>query len=38
MSDVTAVIASPRKNGNCAAIVGKMVETLEGEGKKVDVF
>ena len=38
MSDVTAVIASPRKNGNCAAIVGKMVETLEAEGKKVDVF
>lgn len=38
MSDVTAVIASPRRSGNCAAIVGKMVETLEAEGKTVEVF
>ena len=38
MSDVTAIIASPRKNGNCATIVGKMVETLEAEGKSVNVF
>lgn len=38
MSEVTAVIASPRKNGNCVAIVDKMVKTLEAEGKKVNVF
>ncbi|MFT0898274.1 flavodoxin family protein [Candidatus Methanoprimaticola sp. MG2] len=38
MSEVTAIIASPRKNGNGATIVGKMVETLEAAGKKVNVF
>ncbi|MDO5861242.1 MAG: flavodoxin family protein [Thermoplasmata archaeon] len=38
MSDVTAIIASPRKNGNCVALVDKMVQTLTAEGKTVDVF
>lgn len=38
MSEVTAIIASPRKSGNCQTIVGKMVQTLESEGKKVNVF
>ncbi len=38
MSEVTAIIASPRKNGNCQAIVGKMVEALKAQGKTVDVF
>ena len=27
MSKITAIIASPRKTGNCVAIVDKMVET-----------
>ncbi|MDO5852489.1 MAG: flavodoxin family protein [Thermoplasmata archaeon] len=38
MADVTAIIATPRKNGNCVAIVNRMVETLRAEGKTVDVF
>lgn len=38
MSEVTAIIASPKKNGNCQAIVGKMVEVLEAKGKKVNIF
>lgn len=38
MSEVTAIIASPRKNGNCQAIVGKMAEVLKAKGKTVNVF
>ena len=38
MSEVTAIIGSPRKNGNCQAIVGKMVDTLKAEGNNVNVF
>ncbi len=38
MADVTAIIASPRKTGNCVNIVNKMVETLEANGKTVNVF
>ncbi len=38
MSKVTAIIASPRKSGNGATIVNKMVETLKADGKEVEVF
>lgn len=38
MAKVTAIIASPRKNGNCVAIVNKMAETLKTEGKDVEIF
>ncbi|MDO5852486.1 MAG: flavodoxin family protein [Thermoplasmata archaeon] len=38
MADVTAIIASPRKGGNCAAIVNMMVDVLTAEGKTVDVY
>ncbi len=38
MSEVTAIITTPRKNGSSAAIVQKMVETLEAAGNKVNVF
>ncbi|MDO5861245.1 MAG: flavodoxin family protein [Thermoplasmata archaeon] len=38
MADVTAINASPRRNGNSPAIIDKMVETLKAEGKTVDVF
>lgn len=38
MSKVTAIIASPRKNGNCAAIVDRMTETLKASGSEVEVF
>ncbi len=38
MSKITAIIGSPRKNGNCEAIVAKMVETAEAAGNTVDVF
>ncbi len=38
MAKVTAVIGSPRKKGNCAAIVDKMVEKLKAKGDEVEVF
>lgn len=38
MSKITAVVASPRKTGNCTAIVDKMAETLKAAGKDVEVF
>lgn len=38
MSHITAVIASPRKNGNCAAIVDKMSEVAKKDGNEVEVF
>lgn len=38
MSKITAIIGSPRKNGNCEAIVAKMIETVEAAGNTVDVF
>lgn len=38
MAKVTAVVASPRKGGNCNAIVDKMAETLRARGDTVEVF
>ena len=38
MSKITAIIASPRKTGNCVAIVDKMVETAKAAGNEVEVF
>lgn len=38
MSKITAIIGSPRKNGNCEAIVGKMIEAAEAAGNTVEVF
>ncbi len=38
MSKVTAIIASPRKNGNCVAIVDRMLEAAKANGAETDVF
>lgn len=38
MSKIVAINASPRKNGNCAAIIGKMAEAAEAKGNQVEVF
>ena len=38
MSKIVAVVASPRKNGNCSAIVQHMAETIKGKGNEVEVF
>lgn len=38
MSDVTVVIASPRRDGNCSAIAGRMAEALEAAGRSVDLY
>ena len=38
MSKITAIIASPRKTGNCVAIVDKMAETAKAAGNEVEVF
>lgn len=38
MSRITAVVTSPRKNGNCVAIVDRMAETARSEGNEVEVF
>ena len=38
MSKITAIIASPRKTGNCVAIVDKMVETAKAAENEVEVF
>lgn len=38
MSKITAIVASPRKNGNCVAIVDKMAETAKAAGNEVEIF
>lgn len=38
MSKITAIIASPRKNGNCVAIVDKISETAKAAGNDVEIF
>lgn len=38
MSKITAVVASPRKSGNCVAIVDKMVEVAMAAGNEVETF
>lgn len=38
MAKIVAVIASPRKSGNCVSIVDKMVETIKANGNEIEVF
>ena len=38
MAKITAIIASPRKSGNCVAIVEKMAETAKAAGNEVEIF
>ncbi len=38
MSKITAIIGSPKKNGNCEAIVAKMIESAEAAGSTVEIF
>ena len=38
MSKIVAVIASPRKSGNCVAIVEKMAEAAKAKGNDVEIF
>ena len=38
MSKIVAVIASPRKAGNCVAIVEKMAEAAKAKGNDVEIF
>ncbi len=38
MSKITAIIGSPRKNGNCNAIVEKIAKSAEANGSTVEIF
>lgn len=38
MSKIVAIIASPRKSGNCVSIVDKMAEVAKAAGNDVEVF
>ncbi len=38
MSKVVAIISSPRKSGNCVAIVERMAEAAKAAGNEVEVF
>ncbi len=38
MSKIVAIVASPRKSGNCVAIVEKMAEAAKENGSEVETF